>query len=30
MAEITYWTVIGITMVCFMIEYTKGDDDDFR
>jgi hypothetical protein len=30
MAEITYWTVIGITMVCFMIEYTKGDDNDLR
>lgn len=30
MAELIYWTVIGITMVCFMIEYTKGDDDDLR
>jgi len=28
MGELIYWTVIGITIVCFMIEYTKGDDND--
>jgi hypothetical protein len=30
MSEIVYWSVIVFTVVCFMVEYTKGDDDDFR
>ena len=30
MAELIYWTVIGITVVLFAMEYTKGDDNDLR
>jgi hypothetical protein len=30
MGELIYWTVIGITIVLFVIEYTKGDINDFR
>jgi hypothetical protein len=30
MSEIVYWSVIVFTVVCFMVEYTKGDDDDLR
>ncbi len=30
MAELIYWTVIATTVVLFAMEYTKGDDDDFR
>jgi len=30
MSEILYWSVIVFTVICFMVEYGKGDDDDFR
>ena len=30
MGELIYWTVIAITVVLFLIEYTKGDTNDFR
>lgn len=30
MSEIVYWSVIVFTVICFMVEYSIGDDDDFR
>lgn len=28
MGELIYWAVILFTVVCFMVEYGKGDDND--
>jgi hypothetical protein len=28
MGELIYWAVILFTVVCFMVEYTKGDGND--
>ncbi len=28
MGELIYWAVIGFTVICFMVEYSKGDDND--
>lgn len=30
MAELLYWSVIVFTIVCFIVEYSIGDDDDRR
>lgn len=30
MSEIVYWSVIVFTVICFMVEYSIGDDNDRR
>ena len=30
MAEMTYWAVVTFTIICFAVEFSIKDDDDYR